>query len=615
MAKYANDWKDFLARQSGAPTNLGSSRPVAIESPVPRPPFPEGPALKNGAPSAPVPRPTAPAYTDLYQGPKPTNLGTSEPSQPATLFRGKQPLTGPTLRNIAPATPPGQVPATPAATPVLEGEFISKTANPLVPVPDSLRARPAASWFRPNTVYGGYDAPKLSAPTPPPAGPTGPIRSYMQGNYDAIPTPKAGINPTAGAIGAGLMLAPDAWRTGAEIKDKTAAGQGFWSAVGDTINSNLNRSLRSTVPDAVAVQEGLRSTPAGEPFDPRAAVQALARAQSTPMSPIPSFSDSNVREPPSQLEVAAPAARDLRGGFVGAATDAQAAKALQDRAAQNAAAQFNIDGMNRAAEAERDTRAARLGVSRGVLDRMEGRDSAAAAADSAAQGAIPDRWNNPFSMPGDSFQDTRGRQADFERLRDQAVSGNRRQRSEAAIGLNSLMGLLERNQAREQIAADARTGQARLADERLRMLLGQQEHAVDNARADRSVALQEKQFQAAQEQNQFNREHTAAQFLQSERKDRTQLGQDEVKRVEDTYAKFAAETKNAVNPAQLMDFGRSLLGRSNLNAMSPEMAQRIRDGSPTLEDLHRLRSLQASSNDYWFFRPTEQDVVNKYYKQ
>ena len=62
-----------------------------------------------------------------------------------------------------------------------------------------------------------------------------------------------------------------------------------------------------------------------------------------------------------------------RGGFVGAATDAQAATALQDRAAQNQAAQFNIDSMNRAADAMREARAARLGVGRGTLDRMEGR--------------------------------------------------------------------------------------------------------------------------------------------------------------------------------------------------------------------------------------------------
>lgn len=136
-----------------------------------------------------------------------------------------------------------------------------------------------------------------------------------------------------------------------------------------------------------------------------------------------------------------------RGGYVGAATDAQAAIALQDRAAQNQAAQFNIDSMNRAAEAMREARAGRLGVSRGVLDRMEGRTGTeAAAADSAAQGAIPDRWFNPFALPGDSFQDTRGRQAEYDRAIDQALNGNRRQQQGAQVALQGLFNVMDTNQ-------------------------------------------------------------------------------------------------------------------------------------------------------------------------
>lgn len=139
---------------------------------------------------------------------------------------------------------------------------------------------------------------------------------------------------------------------------------------------------------------------------------------------------------------------DLRGGFVGASTDAQAAKALQDRAEQNAAAQFNINNMNRGAEAERGLRASRLGVSRGVLDRMEGRnDTEAAVADSAAQGAIPGRWFNPLSMPGDSFQDTRGRQAEYDRAVEQALTGNTREQKGAAATLTALNDLREKNLA------------------------------------------------------------------------------------------------------------------------------------------------------------------------
>lgn len=163
---------------------------------------------------------------------------------------------------------------------------------------------------------------------------------------------------------------------------------------------------------------------------------------------------------PSRLEALAPTptARDLRGGFIGASTDAQATKALQDRAAQNAAAQFSIDSMNRGAEAERDLRAARLGVSRGVLDRMEGRDS-------AAQGTVPDRWNDPFSLPGDSFQDTRGRRADFEQLREQAASGSRRQQQGAQIGLQGLMGLVEQNRAGERLAAEREIARTKSLDD------------------------------------------------------------------------------------------------------------------------------------------------------
>lgn len=137
-----------------------------------------------------------------------------------------------------------------------------------------------------------------------------------------------------------------------------------------------------------------------------------------------------------------------RDGFVGASTDAQAAKALQDRVEQNVAAQFNIDSMNRAANAERDLRAAQLGLNRGTLDRMEGRnDTAAAMADSAAQSAIPDNWFNPLSMPGDSFQDTRGRQAKYDLAVEQALTGNALEQKGAAATLTALNDLREKNLA------------------------------------------------------------------------------------------------------------------------------------------------------------------------
>lgn len=149
--------------------------------------------------------------------------------------------------------------------------------------------------------------------------------------------------------------------------------------------------------------------------------------------------------------------RDARGGFAGAETDALAAKALQDRAAQSAAAQQSIASMNAGADAMRDLRAARLGISRGVLDRMEGRpDTAAAAADSAAQGAIPERWNNPFAMPGDSFQDTRGRQAEYGRAIDQAMTGSPREQQGAQFALRGIAGIADQNRAGDEMASRER---------------------------------------------------------------------------------------------------------------------------------------------------------------
>lgn len=225
-----------------------------------------------------------------------------------------------------------------------------------------------------------------------------------------------------------------------------------------------------TAPRGIAAQpaQAAPATAAGQ--RPAQALQSIATPSPSNLSPI----------------------RYMGGGFVGAATDEQATKAMHDRMSQYAASQQNIASMNAGAEAERDARAARLGVSRGVLDRMEGRnDTAAAAADSAAQGAIPDRWNNPMALPGDSFQDTRGRMADLERLREQAASGNRREQQGAQIGLQSLGGIVGQNMAEQD-----RVSRERIAREQ------QQAGIARDARAAQGDA----------EQRQFDRQKWGQQF-------------------------------------------------------------------------------------------------------
>lgn len=114
-------------------------------------------------------------------------------------------------------------------------------------------------------------------------------------------------------------------------------------------------------------------------------------------------------------EVGAP-----RGYLSGADTDAEAARNLQARAEQDQAARFMVESMNRGAEAERDTRAARLGVSRGVLDRMEGRDTPAGRASLAAQTAPDTSTPGVWDRSGDGFGDAQMREAKFNSLLDEA---------------------------------------------------------------------------------------------------------------------------------------------------------------------------------------------------
>lgn len=193
-----------------------------------------------------------------------------------------------------------------------------------------------------------------------------------------------------------------------------------------------------------------------------------------------------------------------RGGFVGASTDAQAAKALEDRVAQMNAAQVNIAQLNRGAEAERDTRAARLGISRGVLDRMEGRDSAAANAAVAAQSSTANDAINPMAMPGDSFQDTRGRQAAYDRAIAQATSGNTREQKGAAATLAGLNDLREKNLAL-QIARTKSQSDVDPMDYN-RFLLDQQKfNSQQNVDRDKYLLDQEK----LKEQQRYNNQDLA----------------------------------------------------------------------------------------------------------
>lgn len=86
-----------------------------------------------------------------------------------------------------------------------------------------------------------------------------------------------------------------------------------------------------------------------------------------------------------------------RGGFVGAATDAEAARNLQSRFEQDKAASQMAANFDRQTEALRNARAEKLGISREVLDASEGRG--------VVKGTPVEIAPNPFVMPGDNFGD------------------------------------------------------------------------------------------------------------------------------------------------------------------------------------------------------------------
>ncbi len=120
-----------------------------------------------------------------------------------------------------------------------------------------------------------------------------------------------------------------------------------------------------------------------------------------------------------------------RGGFVGAATDAEAARNLQARAAQDEAAGAIAASTDRSIEAMRDLRAEQMGITRNALDTAEGRAKGTSVLPSAP---------SPFSLSGDSRGDEVFRQNRLE----STINDPRASRSERAAALDMYNSYLAR---------------------------------------------------------------------------------------------------------------------------------------------------------------------------
>lgn len=173
--------------------------------------------------------------------------------------------------------------------------------------------------------------------------------------------------------------------------------------------ASISPAAESSAP---AVQSPARPDPTA--LSPAAGVSV----QTTPIGRTGAFEQRDYTVPAGTATGILPAGSG-RGGFVGAATDAEAFRNLQSRAEQDAAARAIAESTDRGINALRDTRAEQMGITRNALDVAEGRAKGTTALPSAP---------NPFSMAGDSRGDEVFRQNRLE----SAIDDPRASRSERA---------------------------------------------------------------------------------------------------------------------------------------------------------------------------------------
>jgi len=290
------------------------------------------------------------------------------------------------------------------------------------------------------------------------------------------------------------------------------------------------------------------------------------------------------------------------GGFVGSATDAEATRNLQARAEQNQAAQFMVDSMNRGAEAERDTRAAKLGVSRGVLDRMEGRDTAAGRASATAQSQVDTPTPGAFDRPGDGYGDAQLRENQFNTLLDDAgkqTGRGSRQRAAAKLQAASAMLLpglsaIEADTAQRKNTAELQAAQVNQMGE---LEKSRMQEAGLNQRA-----------QAANATNLDSARITQAGGLRREAwQQQGQDARDQAGNMKDVFKQGAdylarATSPNGKNPPQVspekLAKARAALNYGQLaEQVGEDAAKRIKYGAVTAEEAQQLVAMARQWDD------------------
>lgn len=298
-----------------------------------------------------------------------------------------------------------------------------------------------------------------------------------------------------------------------------------------------------------------------------------------------------------------------RGGFGGAATDAEAARNLQARFEQDAAASQVAAGFDRETERLRDARAEKMGISRAKLDASEGRSNPLT--DLFAPQGQPAQ-TEAFSQPGDGFGDAAMRRSVLERrMADTRTSG-----SERRAAAEDYKGLLSPAHG---------TGSGGPANGHSPDLFAMVDKLRDNQRADQNLALQGQQLQETRRSNAFNQALNTAKEDRAAREQFRQQGKDAQNAIIDSVNRFIArhtDKKTGIGPniGPLKVFGEQLARSPTLQQFDKGMVSRLQDGGWNEADWEMVYQMQKMFEDSkptfsFLGRPASADeIVQRYFQ-
>jgi hypothetical protein len=281
--------------------------------------------------------------------------------------------------------------------------------------------------------------------------------------------------------------------------------------------------------------------------------------------------------------------------WVGAATDAEAARNLQARAQQDQATQMEVARLNSATSALRDLREARSPKASFGVDSIGGGPDKL----DVASGRVVNR-DTPANVVADRMMG--------------AVDTARR------FGAGGKAGRLAAKQIGEAYLADKglQGEEMKAGAENAR---GAAQFASNWANQQAQLGLQERQLQRSLANDEYTQSKDAYQQKYAEQKDLRELGQKVAKETQGLNVLEA--TKGAVQPAAIQSFARRMVGSggldgkqlAQLNQAIPGVVDRINNNSLTDNDYLQLDAWRKAyeGTGGWFSDPNAGEGFQRYF--